>query len=96
MVIIVDIDGTICTLDKLGQYENVKPIYENIDKINKLYNDGHKIIYWTARGTQTKIDWQKITYNQLCKWGCKFDDLRMKKPYYDLFIDDKCKRIEEI
>ena len=30
-----------------------------------------------------------ITLNQLNKWGCKFYELRMGKPNYDLFIDDK-------
>ena len=74
MIIYVDIDGTICTLnnsdgenkdqsfDPAG-YEDAQPIYENIDKINKLYDEGHTIIYWTARGTVTKIDWIELSYN---------------------------------
>ena len=73
------------------------PLHDNIDKINKLYNDGHYIIYWTARGTVTGIDWYETTKNQLNEWGCKYHNLSVgEKPAYDLLICDKTKRIEEI
>ena len=69
----------------------------NIKKINKLYNEGHQINYWTARGTVTKKDFYELTYNQLISWDCKFHSLSVgKKPAYDLLICDKTKRIEEI
>ena len=55
----------------------------------KLYDDGNTIIYWTARGTLTQINWFEKTMKQLTKWNCKFNELRMGKPAYDLFIDDK-------
>ena len=48
MKIFVDIDNTICKT-KGTDYLKAKPIFKNIDKINKLYNDGHEIIYWTTR-----------------------------------------------
>jgi len=87
MIIRVDIDGTICnTGDK---YEEAEPIQNNIDKINSLYDEGHHIIYWTARGTTTKIDWTALTVEQLNKWGCKYDSLELGKPFYDMIIDDK-------
>ena len=96
MIIYVDIDGTICT-DEKGLYEKAKPLSEQIHKINKLYDDGNTIIYWTARGTVTGIDWYKLTKNQLTLWGCRYHDLRVgTKPHYDLFICDKSKRIEEL
>ena len=44
---------------------------------------------WTARGTLTNINYFELTDNQLKKWGVKFNELRMGKPAYDLFIDDK-------
>ena len=37
----------------------------------------------------TGINWFHTTYNQLKLWGCLFTELRMNKPVYDLFIDDK-------
>jgi hypothetical protein len=69
----------------------------NIAKINKLYEEGNEITYYTARGTVTGIDWLDITKNQLNKWGCKYHKLNIgNKPDYDLLICDKTKRIEEI
>ena len=96
MIIYVDIDGTICS-DECGLYEKAKPIKEQINKINKLYDEGNTIIYWTARGTVTGVDWFDLTKEQLDGWGCKYHDLRVgTKPHYDLWIDDKSKRIEEL
>ena len=96
MVIYVDIDGTICTQTSAAEYEKAEPIKENIDKINKLYDEGNTIIYWTSRGTLTLIDWMDLLEEQLESWGCRYHDIRVGKPYYDLWIDDKAKRIEEI
>ncbi len=95
MTIIVDIDNTIC--NTLGNdYLSSKPILLNIAKINRLYDDGNIIIYYTARGRSSNKDWHELTMNQLNKWGCKYNSLMMDKLSYDLWIDDKCKRIEEI
>jgi len=95
MIIYVDIDGTICTITG-GIYTDAKPMMKRIRKINKLYAKGNTIIYWTARGTATQIDWLELTKNQLDRWGCKYHELRMGKPEYDLWIDDKSKVIEKL
>lgn len=94
MKIFIDIDDTICFYTEQDRkckmdYSKAKPYTSRITKINKLYDEGHKIIYWTARGTVTQKLWFNITYEQLKKWGCKFHELKMGKPAYDLFIDDK-------
>ena len=95
--IYVDIDETICRYVDERHYPHAIPIQENIDKINKLYNEGHNITYWTARGSLTGIDWLEVTTNQLNKWGCQYHKLSVgEKPAYDLLICDKTKRIEEI
>ena len=86
MMIMVDIDDTICEGDT---YETMTPIRKNIDKINQLYMEGHEVIYWTARGTLKEGNWFHVTYEQLMDWGCLFHELRMNKPAYDLLIDDK-------
>lgn len=97
MNIYVDIDETICNYSGERRYDLAEPILENIDKINRLYDEGHTITYWTARGTMTGIDWFQVTENQLQQWGCKFHKLITGvKPAYDLLICDKTKRIEEI
>lgn len=86
--IYVDIDETIArTID--GDYPNATPILKNIKVINKLYEEGHQITYWTGRGTVTKIDWYDLTEKQLGEWGCKYHKLMMGKPAFDIILDDK-------
>ena len=93
----MDIDETICFYSGERLYPKAEPDYENIQKINHLYEQGHQITYWTARGSVTGIDWYNLTETQLKKWGCKWHSLSVgNKPAYDLLICDKTKRIEEI
>tara|TARA_A100001515_G_C4589798_1_gene215645 strand:- start:3343 stop:3675 length:333 start_codon:yes stop_codon:yes gene_type:complete len=94
MIIYVDIDETICHYDGVDKYatrnyESAKPIEKNIRRINSLYDKGHRIVYWTARGTRTGIDWTELTGHQLKEWGAKHHEYRLGKPDYDLFICDK-------
>ena len=63
--IIVDIDETICITPESRNYKNSKPIRERIEAINRLFDAGNTIIYWTARGTVTGIDWFEVTKKQL-------------------------------
>ena len=87
---IVDIDGTICRHEsKSTPYSRAIPIKERINFFNELYDAGHTIIYWTARGTGSGIDWREVTEKQFKEWGVKYHELRLGKPIYDLFIDDK-------
>lgn len=89
MIIYVDIDETICKTELNTDYSKAIPIQKNINKINNLYDNGNIIIYWTARGTITGLDWTEITKDQFKEWGVKFHELKFGKPFYDLFIDDK-------
>jgi hypothetical protein len=89
MIIFVDVDETICYYEGDRDYKLAKPHKERINKINYLFDEGNTIVYWTARGTITQKNWFEITLNQLTEWKCKFHELRMGKPAYDLFIDDK-------
>jgi hypothetical protein len=88
MKIYIDIDNTI-TFTKNTDYSQAIPNYINIQKVNCLYDLGHEITMWTARGTETKIDHTKLTKNQLASWGVKYHKLLFGKPAFDLFIDDK-------
>ena len=100
----VDIDETICFYKDERIYELAIPNKTNIDKINKLKKQGWHITYYTARGGFSKIDYTELTTKQLNEWGCKYDDIitgyskdgNATKPSFDLVIDDKAKRIEEI
>ena len=89
MIIYVDIDETICTSPPDRNYANATPIQERIEHINDMYDEGNTIVYWTARGTGSGIDWREVTENQFKNWGVKYHELKFGKPMYDLFIDDK-------
>ena len=87
---IIDIDGTICHHeDETASFEHGQPIKERIEFFNKLYDDGNTIIYWTARGAWSGKDHSELTKKQLDEWGVKRTELRMNKPAYDYWIDDR-------
>ena len=88
MIIYVDIDETILMTQNMD-YENSQPMYDRIEKINKLYDQGNTIIYWTARGTGSGKDWSDVTKKQFKRFKVKYHDLKFGKPIYDLFVDDK-------
>ena len=96
----VDIDGTICSPTIGRDYENAQPWQHRIDVINKLYDDGDYIIYFTARGmgrfagdpdagAKASAILFELTKEQLDSWGCKYNELILGKPHADYFIDDK-------
>ena len=98
MIYVVDIDGTICTPGKgEGRYTEAVSIPDRIAKINKLYDQGHYIVYLTARGMGrfgnsrmlSHKTFYNFTYDQLRSWGCKFHELHLGKPAGDYYIDDK-------
>ena len=86
--IYIDIDSTICKTVG-ADYPGATPLYNRIEKANKLYTLGHHIVYWTARGTKSGIDWYDLSKKQLDEWGVLYHELKLGKPAFDLFIDDK-------
>ena len=96
MIIFVDIDDTICYIEReedraARDYSKAQPLLRNIERVNQYYDEGHTVIYWTARGSGAPRgqNWFKVTQAQLFQWGAKFHELRMGKPVYDLLICDK-------
>lgn len=94
MIYIFDVDGTILTTVPSGYYAAAKPIPERIAKVNQLYEQGHYIVYWTARGSTTGQDWYDFTRAQLLEYGCKFHEFHTKKPNYHVWVDDKAQNAE--
>jgi len=82
-----DVDGTICTKTN-SDYEKALPIQKMVDKINKLYDNGHTIVIFTARGQSSGKEWTNFTLKQLKDWGLKFHRYYVK-PSADYYIDDK-------
>lgn len=89
MKYMIDIDGTICTQQDSGNYDKAEPHVNRINHINQLYDQGHEINFWTARGSVTGINWQELTKQQLNDWGVKYHTVSFNKPPYDIWIDDK-------
>ena len=98
----VDIDGTICSSTVGRDYHKAEPWQDRIKVLNKLYDEGNYIIYFTARamgrfsGYSHSIAAKKaeevlfnLTKQQLDDWGVKYHELIMGKPHADYFIDDK-------
>lgn len=75
-VYMIDIDGAICNT-KNSDYRNSIPIYKNIHVFNKLFENGHEVNYWTARGANSGINWDEHTIQQLRIWNVKFSSINM-------------------
>ena len=98
----VDIDGTICSPTVGRDYHKAEPWQDRIKVLNKLYDEGNYIIYFTARAMGRFADLPhslasvkakevlfELTEKQLNAWGCKYHELILGKPHADYFIDDK-------
>jgi hypothetical protein len=102
----VDIDETISYYEGKRSYDLAKPIQENVDLVNQLYDEGCYIIMWTARGGSESSKkagrcYYDFTLEQLKSWGVKFHELSTGskgnyiKPAFDLVLDDKAMSIEQ-
>lgn len=94
-IIFCDIDNTICSTEGLD-YENAVPIPRIIHNMNWLHDQGHTVVYYTARGTGLHVDFTQLTKQQLRDWGCHYSLLRMDKPLYDVFVDDRTIRPQAV
>lgn len=91
-----DIDGVIATLVPQNDYNLAQPQPDMVEKICKLYEKGHRIVLYTARGSATGIDWRELTVEQLWRWGVKYHELYFGKPAADYYIDDRMLAMEEV
>ena len=76
--LVVDIDGVVASIVEDGDYSKAQPIKKNISVLNNLIEYGLKIIYYTARGSVSGIDWEDLTKEQFKRWKIKFDELKSK------------------
>ncbi len=100
-VIAFDLDDVLCYRTSedgpIEKYKTCKPIEEMIEVVNNCYEQGNKIIIYTARGMTSysgniekiKENLYDLTIKSLNKWNVKFHELVMGKIHYDLLIDDK-------
>ena len=83
-----DIDGTLCT-NTNGAYETAEPYQGRIAHLNRLFDAGHTVKLFTARGSTTGIDWRGLTERQMADWGVRYHELILGKPEADVYIDDR-------
>tara|TARA_Y100000296_G_scaffold46343_1_gene53155 strand:- start:480 stop:800 length:321 start_codon:yes stop_codon:yes gene_type:complete len=96
MVYVFDIDGTIC-INSNSEYEKSVPLQDRIDKINQIFDDGHTVIFQTARGmgrsgnsaAYANKAFYEFTKKQLDSWGVKYHSLFLGKPAGDVYVDDR-------
>ena len=94
---IIDLDGTIVSQKSITEYSEALPIFNVINKINKLFDAGHCIIIYTARGMNTysgnvdfiELNLRKVTEETLSKFGVKYTSLVFGKLCGDYYVDDK-------
>ena len=60
-----------------------------------MYDNGHEVHYWTARGANSGKNWDKLTIKLLEAWNVKYTSINMGKPHYDVWIDDKAINAED-
>lgn len=96
MKYVFDIDGTICT-NSSPDYSQAEPYKDRIGQINRLFKEGHTIIFHTARGMGrydnnaelASFAFYELTKQQLEAWGVKYHRLFLGKPSGDVYVDDK-------
>lgn len=102
MKCVFDIDGVVCS-NTWGKYAEARPHQKMIDCINELYDDGHTIIFHSARGfgscrgkiMEINAMWFEFTRDQLLGWGVKFHQLVLGKPDGAVYIDDRGFRVSD-
>ncbi len=90
MVIMIDLDGVICTEEKTFERPLAKPIPDTAEALHLLRGQGHTVIIYTARS------WAEysMTVDWLHRHGIEYDALTMGKPIYDVWVDDRAIRFE--
>ena len=99
--IVVDIDDTI-SFTYNRDFENSEPNEEVINKINEHYDNGWKIILFTARGAKScntleekEAKYRDVTERWLKKHNVKYHTLMFGKPNADYYVDDKNISVDE-
>ena len=100
MKYVFDLDHTLCNTQRDDAarwwYYEATPYQDRIDKVNKLWEEGHTIVIETARGCSSKFNHYEKTFDQLRSWGLKFHELRTGVKFAaDYYIDDKAINSED-
>ena len=104
MRIVIDLDGTICTLKAPGEtYADVRPIPGAAARLRELRAAGHTVIIQTARNMATcegnlgrvMKNVGQITFDWLAQHEIEFDEIYFGKPNGHVYIDDRALRFSD-
>jgi CMP-N,N'-diacetyllegionaminic acid synthase len=86
----IDMDNTICQTEGTD-YASAYPWPDRIAVVNRLFDAGHRVVIWTARGSLNGVTLalRQLTKRQLAEWGVKHHELRLDKPFFDVLVDDR-------
>lgn len=79
----------VASLTPGNDYTLAEPLEAAIAAINRLHEQGHRIVMFTARGSATGLDWRAVTEDQFARWGLRYHELHFGKPAADFYIDDR-------
>lgn len=85
LTIMVDLDGVICTEERVFDRPLAEPIAGAREALKELKDAGHTIVIYTARG------WAEYRYTKswLDEHGMSYDAIQMGKPIGHVWIDDR-------
>lgn len=88
----VDLDGVLCEQGPVEKYSIAKPIYENIKKVNRIYDMGWNIMIHTGRSWAS----YDLTKAWLKQNGVRHTELIMGKLVAHYYIDDRNSTLDEV
>lgn len=88
LIFCFDLDGTICS-EKYQDYSKEELLPKISEKIKYLYQNGHQILIYTARGAKSGFNWKPLIEKQLLQWDIPYHQIITKKPFADFYIDNK-------
>ncbi|WP_455631049.1 hypothetical protein [Megamonas sp.] len=107
ITLVVDIDGTICSIKKKEErYEDLVPHKEILEKLNFYKNNGAKIVLYTSRNMNSykgnigliNANTAKVLLKWLEKWNIPYDEIVYGKVWpghRGWYIDDRAIRPRE-
>ena len=85
MIILVDMDGVICTEEKTFERALALPIPGAREALEQFLRDGHEVIIYSARSwAELKMTQQWLTDHQI-----PYSGIHLGKPIADVIIDDR-------
>jgi CMP-N,N'-diacetyllegionaminic acid synthase len=94
--LVCDLDGVVFSRVVDGDYSSALPITPMVNTLLRLLDDGLTIVFHSARGSSTGIDWYPITRSHLDELGFSICPLFLGKPNGDFYLDDRSITLEQL